>query len=315
MYFPDRGLFVGSAGDRIERRPWTRTTMDFLSPSTLDEALQAKSAHPEAVPIMGGTDVMVDINFDRQRPPALLDLTRVPELAEWGPDEDGVRLGAGVSYTRIMKDLPESAPALVKASRTVASPQIRNRGTVGGNLGSASPAGDVHPFLLATDARVELASVRGERCVPAREFYLSPRKTVQQPDELITAVLLPARTGPQQFAKIGTRNAMVIAVTSFSLVLDAARRTVGTGLGAAAPTPVRAGSAEEFLAAEFDWEGARMPSKATVDHFGELVAAAARPIDDQRGSAAYRRHALAVMARRALSWSVIDYRKEGVRCV
>ena len=289
--------------------------MEFLSPSTLEEALAAKNTHPEAVPIMGGTDVMVDLNFGRRRPPALLDLTRIPELAEWGPDGDGVRLGAGVPYTRIMKDLSESAPALAKASRTVASPQIRNRGTVGGNLGGASPAGDAHPSLLATHAEVELASVRGRRRVPAREFYLSLRRTARQPDELVTAVLLPAPSGPQQFAKIGARNAMVIAVTSFSLVLDTDKRTVGTGLGAAAPVPVRAEIAEEFLAAEFDWEGARMPSVATVRRFGELVAAAARPIDDRRGSAAYRRHALAVMARRALSWSVIDYREGGVRCV
>lgn len=288
--------------------------MEFLSPSTLEEALEAKSALPGALPIMGGTDVMTDLNFGRQRPPALLDLTRIPELAAWGTDGDGVRLGAGVSYTRIMKELSGRAPALAKASRTVASPQIRNRGTVGGNLGGASPAGDSHPPLLATDAEVELASVRGERRVPAREFYLSLRRTAQRPDELVTAVFLPAPTGPQQFAKIGTRNAMVIAVTSFSLALDSERRTVGTGLGSAGPTPLRAEAAEEFLAGEFDWEGGGSPPEPVVRRFGELVAAAARPIDDQRGSAEYRRHALSVMARRALSWSVTDYRKGVTRC-
>ncbi|NYH55064.1 MULTISPECIES: FAD binding domain-containing protein [Nocardiopsis] len=288
--------------------------MEFLSPSTLEEALEAKSAHPDAVPIMGGTDVMVELNFDKRRPPALIDLARIPELAEYGPDGDRTRLGAGVPYTTVIEHLSGRAPALAKASRSVASPQIRNRGTVGGNLAGASPAGDAHPSLLATDATVELASVRGRRRVPVREFFLSLRKTARSDDELITAVLLPEPSGPQQFAKIGTRNAMVIAVTSFALALDGERRAVGTGLGSAGPTPLRAEAAEEFLAQEFDWEGGRSPSEATVRRFGELVAAAARPIDDQRGSAEYRRHALAVMARRALSWSVTDYRKGVTRC-
>ncbi len=288
--------------------------MEFLSPSTLEEALEAKSALPEAVPIMGGTDVMVELNFDRRRPPALIDLTRIPELAEFGPEDGRTRLGAGVSYTKVIEHLSDRAPALAKASRSVASPQIRNRGTVGGNLGGASPAGESHPPLLATDAVIELASVRGRRRVPAREFYLSLRTTARREDELITAVLLPEPSGPQQFAKIGTRNAMVIAVTSFSLALDSERRTVGTGLGSAGPTPLRAEAAEEFLAGEFDWEGGGSPPEPVVRRFGELVAAAARPIDDQRGSAEYRRHALSVMARRALSWSVTDYRKEVMRC-
>ncbi|MFD6952703.1 carbon monoxide dehydrogenase [Nocardiopsis sp. TSRI0078] len=288
--------------------------MEFLSPSTLEEALEAKSAHPDAVPIMGGTDVMVELNFDKRRPPALIDLARIPELAEYGPDGDRTRLGAGVPYTKVIEHLSGTAPALAKASRSVASPQIRNRGTVGGNLGGASPAGDAHPSLLATDAAVELASVRGRRRVPVREFFLSLRKTARRDDELITAVLLPEPSGPQQFAKIGTRNAMVIAVTSFALALDGERRSVGTGLGSAGPTPLRAEAAEEFLAQEFDWENGRSPSEATVRRFGELVAAAARPIDDQRGSAEYRKHALSVMARRALSWSVTDYRKGVTRC-
>lgn len=283
--------------------------MQFLSPSTLEEALEAKSAHPAAVPIMGGTDVMVELNFDQRRPEVLMDLTRVRELAEWGADGDHTRLGAGVSYTEVVEHMSGRAPALAKASRSVASPQIRNRGTVGGNLGGLSPAGDAHPPLLATDAVVEAASVRGRRRVPARDFYLSLRTSALQEDELITAVLLPEPAGPQQFAKIGTRNAMVIAVTSFSVALDGRRRAVGTGLGSAGPTPLRAQQAEEFLAAEFDWEGATAPSAAAVARFGELVASAARPIDDRRGSAEYRRHALSVMARRALSWSVTDYRK------
>ncbi|TDQ54452.1 FAD binding domain-containing protein [Actinorugispora endophytica] len=288
--------------------------MEFLSPATWEEALAAKSERPDAVPIMGGTDVMVEINFDRRRPPALIDLTRVPGLREWRADGDGVRLGAGVPYTGIVDALGGAAPALAAAARSVASPQIRNRGSVGGNLGGASPAGDAHPPLLATDAVVELASVGGVRRVPAREFYLGPRRTARRDDELIAAVLLPAPAGPQRFAKVGTRNAMVIAVVSFALALDARSRTVGTGIGSAGPTPLRAPGAEEFAAAEFDWEGGAPLPESAVHRFGELVAAAARPIDDVRGSAGYRRHALAVLARRALARAAADYREGGARC-
>ncbi|MBB4932012.1 CO/xanthine dehydrogenase FAD-binding subunit [Lipingzhangella halophila] len=288
--------------------------MEFLSPGTLEEALAAKSAHPEAVPIMGGTDVMVELNFDLHRPSALLDLSRVSELAECGTDGPHVRLGAGASYTSVIERLGGRAPALAQAARTVASPQIRNRGTVGGNLGGASPAGDAHPPLLATGAVIELASERGVRRVAAREFYFGPRRTARQDDELITAVLLPEPAGPQHFSKIGTRNAMVIAVASFCLAFDAAIRTVGTGIGSAGPTPLRAAEAEEFLAAELDWEGRRPLSGAAVRRFGELVASAAQPIDDVRGSAGYRRHALAVMARRTLGWAMAEYQKGETRC-
>src|ERR1700674_1123877 len=133
-----------------------------------------KAAHPDALPIAGGTDVMVEINFDRHRPPAFLDLTRIAELSEWGMDDGLLRVGAGVTYTQLIDELGERLPGLAKASRTVGSPQIRNRGTVGGNLGSASPAGDAHPPLLASGASIELASVTGTRRLPARDFFIGP---------------------------------------------------------------------------------------------------------------------------------------------
>ena len=288
--------------------------MRFLSPSTVQEALEAKAEHPGAVPITGGTDVMVELNFGKRRPDVLLDLTRIAELSRWESVGGGTRLGAAVPYSRIIAELPDRAPCLARASRTVASPQIRNRGTVGGNLGGASPAGDALPPLLSTDAVVELASVRGTRRVKARDYFLSFRTTARRDDELITAVLLPAPAGPQHFAKVGTRNAMVISVASFALALNTAERTVGTGIGSAGPTPLRAEAAEDFLAGEINWDSPGPLSEAVVRRFGELVAAAARPIDDQRGSAAYRRHALSVMARRTLTWSVTDYREEAVPC-
>src|SRR5438046_7451117 len=128
--------------------------MEILQPDTWDDALSLKAAHPDAVPIAGGTDLMVELNFDRIRPSAALDLTRVPELTEWAPDDGRLKIGAGVTYTRLIVELGDRLPGLAIASRTVGSPQIRNRGTVGGNLGTSSPAGDGLPPLFAADAEV-----------------------------------------------------------------------------------------------------------------------------------------------------------------
>jgi CO/xanthine dehydrogenase FAD-binding subunit len=283
--------------------------VDFLQPGSWAEALEAKAAHPAAVPIVGGTDVMVELNFDRHRPAALLDLNRVDELAQWWSSDGRIRLGAGVSYTQVIDELGDVLPGLAMASRTVGSPQIRNRGTVGGNLGAASPAGDAHPALLAAEAEVEVASARGARRIPIADFYTGVKRNALEPDELIAAVWITPPTGPQQFSKIGTRNAMVISVAAFGLALHPDRRAVGTGIGSAAPTPRRAPDAEAFVAGELDWEGRRQLSDAVAREFGERVRAAASPIDDVRGTAAYRLHALSVMARRALAWAWHDYQR------
>ncbi|WP_410586898.1 FAD binding domain-containing protein [Amycolatopsis sp. lyj-23] len=288
--------------------------MEFLRPASLADALAAKAANPGAVPIAGGTDVMVELNFDHRRPESLLDLGRVPELHGHGTDGGRIRIGAAVSYARIIAELGTQLPGLAMAARTVGSPQIRNRGSVGGNLGAASPAGDSHPALLAAGAEVEIASVRGTRVVAAEDFYTGVKRNVLAPDELITAVLLKPATGPQQFSKIGTRNAMVIAVAAFGLALHPAEKRVGTGIGSAAPTPRRAVEAEEFLAGELDWESRRPVTDSVKRRFGDLVAAAAAPIDDVRGSAAYRRHALGVMARRTLTWAWTEYSEGSAKC-
>lgn len=282
--------------------------MEFLRPASWPEALRALAEHPGAVPIAGGTDVMVELNFDRHRPPALLDLTYIPEISEWSKADDEIRIGAMVSYTRLITELSEVLPGLAMAARTVGSPQIRNRGTVSGNLGSGSPAGDSHPPLLATGAVVEVESVRGARSVPIDEFYLGVKRTALEPDELIRAIRVPARRGPQQFSKIGTRNAMVIAVCSFSIALDTAARTVGTGIGSAAPTPRSARDAQDYLAENLPWKDRDPLPDNVARRFGELVGAASAPIDDVRGPASYRTHALSVMARRTLGWAWEEYR-------
>jgi CO/xanthine dehydrogenase FAD-binding subunit len=289
--------------------------MDFLQPTTWSEALAMRAERPDALPMAGGTDVMVELNFDRRRPGALLDLDRVPELREWSVDDGRVRLGAGVSYARIIDELGAQLPGLAMASRTVGSPQIRMRGTVGGNLGSASPAGDAHPPLLAAEAVVEVESAaQGTREVPAAEFFTGVKRNALEPDELIAAVLVPVAAGPQQFCKVGTRNAMVIAVSAFACALHPDRQAVGTGIGSAAPTPRRAPEAEQFLAGELAaaglWNSRAELPESLARSFGERVAAAASPIDDVRGTAAYRRHSLSVMARRAVTWAWNEYRHD-----
>src|ERR671925_168505 len=218
--------------------------MEILQPDSWDEALAMKAAQPEALPIAGGTDVMVEMNFDHIRPPEILDLTRVRELTTWEPEDGRLRIGAVVTYTRLIGELGDRLPDLAIASRTVGSPQIRNRGTVGGNLGTSSPAGDGLPPLFASDAEVEVVSVGGTRRLPVAEFVTGPKRNALRDDELIAAFHIPPADGPQQFSKIGTRNAMVIAVCSLSLHLWPAQRAVKACIGSAGPTPIRPAAAE-----------------------------------------------------------------------
>ena len=286
--------------------------MEVLQTDAWVEALELKAAHPDAVPIAGGTDLMVELNFDRIRPRVVLDLTRIPELTEWGPENGRLRVGAGVTYARLIAELGDRLPGLSIASRTVGSPQIRNRGTVGGNLGTSSPAGDGLPPLFASDADVELASIAGTRRVRVQDFITGPKRNCLADDELIAAFHIAPADGPQQFAKIGTRNAMVIAVCSLALSIWPVRQSVAACVGSAGPTPIRANEAEQFIAGvleEDDLWSKRAPiPEAAVDGFGELVERAARPIDDVRGTASYRHHALGVLGRRTLTWAWEGYR-------
>jgi CO/xanthine dehydrogenase FAD-binding subunit len=271
-------------------------------PRSLAEALELRHEHPEAVPVAGGTDLMVDVNFGRSRPSALLDLSPVDELRTWRQEGDGnVFVGAGMTFARIAQELGAFRP-LVEAARSVGSPQIRNRATLGGNLGTASPAGDSIPVLAAYDAEVLVASVAGTRRIPWDEFLLAPKRTSLRPDELILGAEWPLVRGPGSFAKIGVRNAMVIAVASVCVQLDEKRRRVRLALGSVGPTVLRALAAESFAAAALDWDD---PEDALVE-FGRRAAAEAQPIDDVRGSAAYRRHAVEVLARRGLAWTLED---------
>ncbi|MEW2035136.1 FAD binding domain-containing protein [Streptomyces roseifaciens] len=291
-----------------------RPPMDFLLPERLDDVLEAMAARAGTVPVAGGTDVMVRLSTGREHPAAAVDLTRTASLARWERSAGEVRLGAAVPYTRIIEELAAPLPGLVAAARTVGSRQIRNRGTVGGALGTASPTGDVHPVLLACGAEVELVSVRGARRVPVRDFYTGPGRTVRAPDELIRAVRIPEAQGPQAYGKAGRRGAVVMATCSFAVALWPSRAWVGTGIGSAAPVPLPALEAERFIAGELAERGlwrTRGPlPEGVLQRFGELAAAATAPADDVRGSSAYRRHAVAVLARRALGRVWDDHRAD-----
>ena len=243
-----------------------------------------KSEHPEARPIQGGTDLLVELNFDRARPERILNLAELQELKGWARDDGFLRLGSALTYTEAMRsELASLLPALAEASRTVGSPQIRNRGTIGGNLGTASPAGDAHPPLLVEGATVEVGSVRGVRSLPLSEFFLGPKRNALEPDELVLAVRVHPGGQPQTFMKVGPRNAMVIAVCSLAVLADRERGELRAAYGSAGPVPA-------LVTAPLD----------AREDFPRLVAEAASPIDDVRGTAAYRRHALQVLAGRAL---------------
>jgi CO/xanthine dehydrogenase FAD-binding subunit len=258
--------------------------MDVYTPRSLVEALRLRAELPGALPIQGGTDLMVDLNFDRRRPEAILNLNEVAELRGWSRENGHVRLGAGLTYSEAMSaDLAALLPALAEASRTVGSPQIRNRGTIGGNLGTASPAGDALPPLLISDCEVEVASVRAERRLSLESFLVGPKRNALAADELIVAVRVGASAGAQTFMKVGPRNAMVIAVVSLALGVDRDRSALSAAFGSAGPVPTLVTGALD-----------------DADSFAEQVAAAASPIDDVRGTSAYRRHALRVLVTRAL---------------
>jgi len=268
----------------------------------LDDVLDHLSSATDVTLLAGGTDLLVDINFGRKRPERVLAIHRVHEL-DHVEINGHVRLGAAVTYTRMLQEDPGSI-ALREAARTVGSPQIRNAGTLGGNLGTSSPAGDTLPVLAALDATVVLRSTSGERRVPFTEFMTGPKKNVRRSDELIVTAEWDDAGPSQTFMKVGTRNAMVIAVAGLALVVDRERKRVGIGLGSCGPTILRAPEAERFATGLFDergWEHALELTDAQCAEFGRLVASAARPIDDVRGTAAYRRHVLGVMAGRALA--------------
>jgi CO/xanthine dehydrogenase FAD-binding subunit len=277
--------------------------MLMLVPTSLDEATAMLAEHPDALILGGGTDLMVEINDGHRRPDGVvMAVGRIPDLRSWrhDPASGTVVLGAAVTYTELLTEpIASLLPALAEASRTVGSPQIRNAGTLAGNLGTCSPAGDGLPALAALEASVTLLSATGVRTVPVGEFMVGVKRTAIEPGELIVEIEIPVRNGWQGYAKVGVRNAMVIAVASACLVVDTDRRQVALALGSVGPTIIRCREAEAFLADAVDWSAVSslVPAPA-IERFGALASAASRPIDDHRSTAAYRRHAVGVLAAR-----------------
>lgn len=270
---------------------------------TLDDALESLAADPSAIVLAGGTDLMVAFNSGHRRADSIVCVKRVSELRSWrhDPDAGTLRIGAAITYSELMDDpLAGFAPALAQAARTVGSPQIRNAATVGGNVGTASPAGDGLPVLSALEAVVHVASTSGRRDVAFADFAIAPKRTVLQPGELITGVTIPVLSGFQGYSKVGVRNAMVIATASACLVVDPVGRSVRLALGSVGPVILRAPEAEAIASAAIDFE-ANTIGPAAIRAFGEAAGAAARPIDDHRSSAAYRRRAIEVLARRLIT--------------
>ena len=275
--------------------------MPVTVPRSLDDALDVIASDPSADLLGGGTDLMVAINAGRHRVTSVVALDRVPELRAVRVRDGQIEIGAGVTFTDLLEpDIADVLPGLAQAARTVGSPQIRNAGTIGGNLATASPAGDALPMLLALGADVVLRSRAGERTLPIETFLVGPKRTALGPGELIAGVRIRLPRGPQEFLKVGTRNAMVISVCSVAVVADLDTRSVRVGLGSVGPTVLRAPEAEDVAASGVEWDHLGLASPSIAASFGRLVSAAARPIDDHRATAAYRRHCVGVLAERAL---------------
>tara|TARA_B100001559_G_scaffold197139_1_gene164978 strand:+ start:188 stop:1042 length:855 start_codon:yes stop_codon:yes gene_type:complete len=268
---------------------------------SVNEACDVLAENPATTVLAGGTDLMVQVNRGAKSLESVLDLSRILELKKWSIEGSEIVLGAGISYTDLTNpQLAKLVPALAQAARTVGSPQIRNAGTLGGNLATASPAGDTIPALVAMDAFLKLKSSTETREVSMTEFVTGVKTNVLKPGEIIESVRIPVFEGPQEFLKVGTRNAMVISVVSLALVKDHLGRKLRVGVGSVSPVPFRAAAAEEFISHEFDWETNSGPSEKVISKFSELVADSTEPIDDHRGTANYRKHAVKVLAKRAL---------------
>jgi CO/xanthine dehydrogenase FAD-binding subunit len=266
-------------------------------PKNINEVTRLLVDEPDATLLGGGTDVMVEVNFNHRKPRTVVALRHVAELREWTIDNASgtVRIGALVPYKEMESgELSRALPALAQAARTVGSPQIRAAGSIGGNLGTCSPAGDSLPVLAALDAIVHVASTSGQRDLSFSEFMVGPKRNSLQPGELITGVTVPVQRGRQGYAKVGVRNAMVISVASACFAYQDG--TVRLALGSVGPTIIRCTEAERFAHDNVDENGRFTPEQAR--EFGQIASGESRPIDDHRSTAAYRRHAIGVLTER-----------------
>ena len=280
--------------------------MPVLRPTSVDQLLDILANDPSASVLAGGTDLMVEVNLHGRRPATVVSLRSLDELTEWSHRSGRVTIGAGLPYADMEKGpLAQLVPALAQAARTVGSPQIRAAGTIGGNLGTCSPAGDTLPVLAALNATIHVLHRDGVRDVPFSDFMVGVKRNCLRPGEIVHSVTVPVVEGWQGYAKVGTRNAMVISTASACLVHDSVEGLVSIALGAVGPTIIRATEAESWLARNVSLRGSLSISSDIATEFGRRVAAEARPISDHRSTADYRRHAISVLARRLLERAAI----------
>lgn len=277
--------------------------MTLSRPRTLESACRLLRDDPDASLLGGGTDYMVEVNFNHRSPKHVVSLRDVDEIRTWQHDPTSGRVLIGASVTMATLERPEFsalAPALAQAARTVGSPQIRAAATLGGNVGTASPAGDTLPVLSALDAIIHVASHTGRRTVSVHDFFTGPKRTTLVHGEIIAGIEIPVANGPQNYAKVGVRNAMVISIASACIALQ--DESTRISLGSVGPTVLRCPDAESFIDGI---RGTRTPTDDDYREFSARVATASRPIDDHRSTAEYRRHAIGVLAgrlaRRSLS--------------
>lgn len=271
---------------------------ELLQPGTLNDALDALAQNNSAIrPLGGGTDMLVDIRAKRAQPDVLVALQNVNELRGVARENGHVRIGASTTIAECLKNpLLTQYTALRHAASVFANPMIRNSATVAGNIGSASPAGDMLPPLLALDAQIELVSKNDARTMPLHEFFLGPRKTARNADELIAALHIPAPSGATAFYKLGLRQADAISLVSVAVWLERdgdVLRDVRIALGAVAPRPMRATRAEEILRGQ-------ILNETNLNESARVAAAECAPISDLRASASYRKRMVNVLTRRML---------------
>lgn len=280
--------------------------MPVLIPRNVDELIDVFQANPQAKLLAGGTDYMVEVNLHGRKPNTMISLRQVKELTEWSvrPSQSRITIGAGVPYAEMeVGEIARLVPALAQAARTVGSPQIRAAGTLGGNLGTCSPAGDSLPVLAALNATIHVIGPDGNRDIDFVDFMVGVKKNSLQPAEFVHSVSMPIVDGWQGYAKVGTRNAMVISTASACLVRDSDEGFVSIALGSVGPTIIRAHNAEAWLMKTTSLRASAQLEPSVAQEFGRRVALESRPIDDHRSTADYRRHAIGVLAQRLLTRS------------
>lgn len=280
--------------------------MPVLIPRNVDELVEVFQNHPSAKLLAGGTDFMVEVNLHGRKPETMISLRHVKELSEWSvrTSQARITIGAGVPYAEMeVGEIARLVPALAQAARTVGSPQIRAAGTIGGNLGTCSPAGDSLPVLAALGATIHVIGPEGNRDIEFADFMVGVKKNCLQPSEFVHSVSMPIVDGWQGYAKVGTRNAMVISTASACLVRDSDEGFVSIALGSVGPTVIRAHNAEAWLMKTTSLRTGAQLDASVAQEFGRRVSLESRPIDDHRSTAEYRRHAIGVLAQRLLTRS------------